>query len=129
PQMMILYSSFALFITVSTSAVMLYGSGRLVEVLTDRAISWQLAVLLMACISFFYGIAGGLIAAVWNDFFQGVLTIVMSLLIIPFFWHRIGGLHGFQAAIASSGHPHAHEVFSLVLGKDMTIFWIAMMAI
>ncbi len=28
--------------------------------------------------------AGGLIAAVWNDFFQGILTIVMSLLIIPF---------------------------------------------
>src|SRR6185295_13978469 len=124
PQMMILYSSFALFITVSTSAVMLYGSGRLVEVLTDRAISWQLAVLLMAVISFFYGIAGGLIAAVWNDFFQGVLTVVMSLLIVPFFWKTIGGVAGFRSHLADP-----HRTFQLVLSKEMTLYWIVMLSL
>jgi Na+/proline symporter len=66
---------------------------------------------------------------VWNDFFQGLLTIVMSLLIIPFFWHHIGGLEGFQHAIANSGHPNTNGIFGLVMGKDMTKFWIIMMSI
>lgn len=83
----------------------------------------------MVVISFAYGIAGGLIAAVWNDFFQGILTIVMSLLLIPFVWSRIGGLEGFQSAIAQCDHPNSGEIFSLVLGSDMTIFWIVMISI
>ena len=42
-------------------------------------------------------------ATVWNDFFQGLLTIVMSLMVIPFFFHYIGGLHGFQRATVICG--------------------------
>ena len=124
PQVMVLYSVFALFVTISFTGVMLYGSARLVEALTGGAISWQLSVLLMACVSFFYGIAGGLVAAVWNDFFQGILTVVMSLLIIPFFWVRIGGPAGFRAHL-----PDPVQTFRLVLSQDMTIYWILMMSI
>ena len=40
-------------------------------------------------------------------------TRLLSLLIIPFFWRKIGGLHGFQAEVAASGHPHASEVYGL----------------
>lgn len=121
---MYFYAAFALFICVAYTSVMLYGSGRLIEALTDGAISWQWAILIISGISFLYGTLGGLIAAVWNDLFQGVLTIVMSLLILPFFWSRIGGLEGFQAAL-----PNPSEAFRLVLQEDMTLFWIAMMTI
>lgn len=121
---MYFYAAFALFICVAYTSVMLYGSGRLIEALTNGAITWQWAVLITAAISFLYGTLGGLIAAVWNDLFQGILTIVMSLLILPFFWSRIGGLGGFQAAL-----PDPSEAFRLVLQQDMTLFWIAMMTI
>jgi Na+/proline symporter len=121
---MVFYAAFALFICAGYTSVMLYGSARLVEALTNHQIPWEWGILLMAGVSFLYGILGGLIAAVWNDFFQGILTIVMSLLILPFFWRRIGGIHGFQAAL-----PDAHETFHLVLQSDMTLFWIVMMTI
>ncbi|MBM4078909.1 MAG: sodium:solute symporter family protein, partial [Planctomycetes bacterium] len=124
PWYMLVYAVFSLYICVGYTSVMLYGSARLVEALTGGAIGWQLGILLMGGVSFLYGIAGGLVAAVWNDFFQGVLTIVMSLLIIPFFWTKIGGLHGFQAAL-----PNPQETFRLVLSSEMTLYWIIMMSI
>ncbi len=121
---MLLYAIFAMYVAISFTGVMLYGSARLVESLIGQAVSWQWIILLISSISFFYGIAGGLIAAVWNDFFQGILTIVMSILIIPFFWVKIGGLDGFQSHL-----PEPQEIFRLVLSKDMTLFWIIMMSI
>ncbi|MGH9839236.1 MAG: sodium:solute symporter family protein, partial [Blastocatellia bacterium] len=121
---MLLYAVFALFIMVAYTGVGLYGASRLVEALLDRRISWQLVILVIAGVSFFYGIAGGLIAAVWNDLFQGILTVVMSVMIIPFFWSRIGGLDGFQSAL-----PNPQETFRLVLQEDMTVFWIVMVSI
>jgi len=127
--MMYLYSFFAMFVLISFNGVMFYGAGKVVVALTGGAMSLETAIVLMAVASFIYGIAGGLIAAVWNDFFQGILTIVMSLLIIPFFWSRIGGLEGFQSAVTISGHPNSQNIFSLVLQSDMTIYWIVMMTI
>jgi Na+/proline symporter len=121
---MLLYAAFALFIMVVFSSVGLYGTARLVESLLGQGISWKALIPVIAIVAFFYSIAGGLIAAVWNDFIQGMLTIVMSVLIIPFFWHRIGGLDGFQAAL-----PDPQGAFRLVLQKDMTIWWIIMMSI
>ncbi len=121
---MYFYAFFAMFICVAYTSVMLYGSARLIESLTDRAITWQWAILLTGVVSFLYGVLGGLIAAVWNDLFQGLLTIVMSLILLPFFWSHIGGLEGFRSAL-----PDATENLKLVLDKDMTIFWIIMMSI
>jgi SSS family transporter len=123
-EFMYFYAFFAMFISVAYTSVMLYGSARLIESLTDHAISWQWAILLTAVVSFLYGTLGGLIAAVWNDLFQGILTIVMSIMLLPFFWSHIGGLEGFQAAL-----PNAAENLKLVLDKDMTVFWIIMMSI
>jgi len=127
--MMYLYSVFALFLLLSYNGVMLFGSGKLIEALTRHAISWQTAVALMAVVSFFYAIAGGLIAAVWNDFFQGILTIVMSVLLIPFFWVKVGGAAGIQAKLAESQHPNITQLFDLVLNQEMTLFWIVMMVL
>jgi len=124
PGFMLLYAACALFIMVGFSSVGLYGSARLVEALTYQQLPWKWSILVIAGISFFYGIAGGLVAAVWNDFFQGMLTIVMSLLIIPFFWTQIGGLDGFQAALEDR-----ERAFQLVLQEGMTLSWIAMMSI
>jgi len=121
---MLLYAFFGLFTVVTFTSVGLYGTGKLVESLTGGELSWQASIPVIAVVSFLYAIAGGLVAAVWNDFFQGMLTIVMSLLIIPFFWAHIGGLEGFQAALDDPAHA-----FRLVLDQGMTIGWIVMMTI
>ncbi len=113
--MMYLYSASALYVVISTNSVMLYGAGKLVESLTGQQVSWQSAIVGMAVVS--------------NDLFQGLLTIVMSLLLIPFFWTRIGGLQGFRDAMTQSGHPNVENIFDIVLSKGMTPWWIGMTAV
>ncbi|MBM3801460.1 MAG: sodium:solute symporter family protein [Acidimicrobiia bacterium] len=121
---MLLYTVFGMAVCIIFTAVMLFGSAQLIESLTGGAIPAWSAVFLIAAVSFLYGIMGGLIAAVWNDFFQGLLTIVMSLLILPFFWIKIGGLNGFQAAL-----PDPEKALRLVMDEEITIYWIVMMSI
>ncbi len=147
---MLLYALFALFLMVAFSSTGLYGTAKLIEALLTPQGSflseaganaapvgtgaglgglaqlplWQLMIPVIAIISFLYAIAGGLVAAVWNDFLQGILTIVMSVLLIPFFWHHVGGLEGFQARL-----DDPEQAFRLVLDKDMTLFWVAMVSI
>ena len=123
-EVMLVYSIFALVVTVSFTSVMLFGSARLIESLTGGQIPWQFGIVLVGAAGFSYGVAGGLIAAVWNDFFQGLLTIVMSILLIPFFWTRIGGVSGFRAHL-----PDPHAAFQLVLSSEITLYWIVMMTI
>lgn len=121
---MLLYAVFAMAITAGFTSMGLYGTAKLVESLTGGELSWQAVIPVIALVSFFYGIAGGMIAAVWNDFFQGVLTILMSLLLLPFFWNHIGGLTGFRSSL---GDPD--RAFQLVLEEGMTVQWIVMMSI
>lgn len=119
-----LYALFGLFICVGFTSVMLFGSAKLVDALTGGAIPWPAGIVLMASVSFLYGILGGLVAAVWNDFFQGILTIVMSLLILPFFWWKIGGAEGFRARL-----PDPDESFRIVMSSELTLYWIVMMSV
>jgi Na+/proline symporter len=121
---MLLYAIFALFTMIGISSVGLYGSAKLVESLTGGEIPWRISIVVIALVAFFYGILGGLVATVWNDFFQGSLTVVMSLMMIPFFWRYIGGLHGFQESVGDS-----HHAFELVLQEGMTLNWIIMMSL
>jgi Na+/proline symporter len=121
---MLVYALFALFIMISFASVGLYGTAKLVESLTGGEIRWQISILVIAVVAFCYGIMGGLVAAVWNDFFQGLLTIVMSVMMIPFFFHYIGGLQGFQHAVGDS-----RQAFDLVLREGMTLNWILVVSL
>ena len=104
---MILYSIFGMFVCTIFTAVLLFGSARLVEALTAGAITKSVGIFSIGIVAFSYGIVGGLIAAVWNDLLQGIMTIVMSTMMIPFFWLRIGGLSHFRQALPDprSGVP------------------------
>jgi Na+/proline symporter len=120
----LLYAAFALFVLAAFTSVGLYGTAKLVESLTDGQVAWQWCIPAIALMAFFYGIAGGLVATVWNDAFQGLLTVVMSLLILPFFWQHVGGAGGFRSALGDS-----RQVFDLVLQEGMTLEWIALMSL
>ncbi|MEO7651436.1 MAG: hypothetical protein ABIZ80_13305, partial [Bryobacteraceae bacterium] len=60
----------------------------------------------------------------WNDFFQGILTIVMSLLLIPFVMHALGGVSGVAARM-----PDVKAAFSLVAPGEIGLYWILAAAI
>lgn len=62
---------------------------------------WAIAVT-VAVVFTIYGMAGGLVAAATTDFVQGVFIIVLSFLVLPFGFHRVGGFAGLHAALPAN---------------------------
>jgi SSS family transporter len=120
----LLYTIDAVFMNIGFMGVMLYGSGRMLEALTGHAITLPWAIAIMVVSFTVYGVAGGLVAAVWTDFFQGILTIAMSFLLIPFMWHAVGGRAGLRESL-----PDFDAAFSLQATGQIGLFWIVMNAV
>ena len=105
--------------------VMLKGSSAVVTAVSGGAISTELAVATMAVLFMVYGIAGGLNAAILTDFVQGILTIVLSFLILPFALDAVGGMAGLRLALADE------SLFRIVAltGSQITVFYVVVISI
>ena len=102
--------------------IMLKASGVLVSGVTggkipEAAAMWTMTVLFVA-----YGVAGGLAAAIVTDFVQGLFTIALSFMVLPFALHAVGGLSGLHEHITDG------RMFSLVAPGDIGVFYIFMIA-
>ena len=104
-------------------ATMLKGAGAMLTAVSAGAISEPWAIGTMTVLFTVYGVAGGLSGAILTDFVQGILTVVLSFLILPFALQAVGGLDGLRATI---GDP---SYFALVAGGDITVFYIAVVAL
>jgi Na+/proline symporter len=102
--------------------VMLKGSGIVIEGVSGGAISSELAIVAMTVIFLVYGIAGGLCAAIATNFIQGLLTVVLSFLILPFALDKVGGMSGLRESIADP------DMLSLVAPGEIGLFYIAIIA-
>jgi Na+/proline symporter len=102
--------------------VMLKGSGVVVEAVSGGAISSGLAIIAMTVIFLIYGIAGGLSAAIATNCVQGLLTVVLSFLILPFALAKVGWMSGLREAISDPA------MLSLVAPHEITFFFIAVIA-
>ncbi|MBN2312977.1 MAG: sodium:solute symporter family protein [Sedimentisphaerales bacterium] len=117
-----LYAAMGILPLMVALGVMLKGSGAMVEAVSDHAISSNLAIIAMTVIFLVYGIAGGLSAAIATNFVQGLLTIVLSFLILPFALSKVGGMSGLRESISD---PH---MLSLVSPGEITLFYIIIIA-
>lgn len=79
--------------------LMLKGAGVLVESSTGGSVSANVAILAVTVLFVAYGTAGGLAAAIVTDFFQGLLTIAFSVILLPFILNAVGGLEGIRDTI------------------------------
>ena len=104
--------------------LLLKSSGAVVAGSTDQWISAEVAIFLMTGMFVFYGVAGGLGAAIVTDFIQGILTIVFSFLLLPYVLIAVGGIDGIYTSI-----PNAEKMFSLAQPGDIGIFYITMISI
>lgn len=84
---------------------------------------WAIAIF-VAIVFTLYGISGGLVAAATTDYIQGVFIIVLSFLVLPFGFHRVGGFAGLHHALP----PHFFAVFSPA-GGELSRFNVAMLVI
>jgi len=117
-----LYAAMGILPLLVAIGVMLKGSGAIVEAVSGGAISSELAIIAMTVIFLIYGIAGGLSAAIATNLVQGLLTVVLSFLILPFALSQVGGMSGLRERISDP------NMLSLVSPGEITLFYIIVIA-
>ncbi len=95
----ILYAVVAAMNLMVNIGVMLKGSSAVIEIASGEAISQGWAIGVMTVLFLTYGVAGGLSAAIVTDFIQGILTIFLSFLILPFALYQVGWMSGMRETI------------------------------
>lgn len=118
-----LFAGIGILQLIVNMATMLKGSGALITAVGGDAVNETLVIVAMTVLFTVYGIAGGLRAAILTDFVQGILTVVLSFLVLPFAWNAVGGMAGLRAAIPDP------TFFSLVAPGDITIFYVVVVAL
>jgi len=117
-----LFAGIGILQLIVNMATMLKGSGALITAVTGDAVDELWVIVAMTVLFTVYGVAGGLRAAILTDFIQGLLTIVLSFLVLPFAWQAVGGLTGLRESI---GDP---TFFTLVAPGDITVFYVVVVA-
>jgi SSS family transporter len=103
--------------------VMLKGSSAMITAVSGGHIDPGVAICAMTVVFILYGIAGGLSAAILTDFVQGMLTIVLSFLILPFALSAVGGMTGLRESIQNP------DMFKMVAPTEITAFYVAVIAL
>ena len=118
-----LFAAVGILQIVVTLATMLKGSGAMIQAVTGGEVNEIAAVAIMTVLFVTYGIAGGLRAAIYTDFIQGILTIVLSFLLLPFALNAVGGMTGLREKIANP------EMFEIVAPGEISAIFIVMLIV
>ncbi|NQU23734.1 MAG: hypothetical protein HQ567_20825 [Candidatus Nealsonbacteria bacterium] len=124
----VLYAVMAIMNLVVNIGVMLKGSSAMIEAVTGGTINAFYATMAMTAMFLIYGVAGGLNAAIVTDFVQGILTIVLSFLILPFAFAEISRLTGMGPMEGLRATINDAEMFSLV-SAEIGIFYIIVISL
>lgn len=98
-KMGLIYSIFAISFFVFIMGAMLQGAAKVITLLTHDMISPTGVVLVMTVAFIIYSFAGGLIAAAYTDFFQGLLIIVLSVMLLPLGLREVNGFAGMRESL------------------------------
>jgi len=102
--------------------LILKGSGETIEAVSDGNIQSHWAILTMTVLFVIYGVAGGMSAAILTNLIQGILTIVLSFMILPFAMDMVGGMSGLRESISDPA------MLKIVAPGEITGFFIAVVA-
>jgi Na+/proline symporter len=127
PSVAVLFCVFGLAKFVVTIGNMLKGSGAVIEASTGSMISGETAILAMTLLFVVYGLAGGLRAAILTDFVQGILTVLFSILLLPYVMNAVGGIAGMRTSFIEL--VPERDMLSLVTPGGIGVFYIAMIAL
>lgn len=120
----VFYAFWGLLIFVVNIGTLLKGTGTTVEGITGGGITSSTAILIMTIVILIFGLAGGLVAAMWTDLIQGTFIVIMSFLMVPFaiLDPKVGGFSGLHQKLSA-------EMFSLVAPHEVTLFFVIMAVI
>lgn len=100
--------------------VILLASSKFIEAISGGAIGQTAAIVITTVLFVAYGMAGGLAAAIITDLIQGILTIILSFMVLPVALKAVGGFTGLHDQITDT------HMFSLVAPGEINGFHIAM---
>jgi len=103
--------------------VMLKGSSAMITAVSGGAVPPGYAIMAMTVLFVVYGLAGGLNAAILTDVVQGILTVVLSFMILPFALDAVGGMAGLRASIRDPA------MLRIVAPTEITAFYIAVISL
>ncbi len=103
--------------------VVLKATSAMIAPVSGGTISPAMAIVGMTVLFVIYGVAGGLSAAILTDAVQGVLTVVLSFLILPFALDAVGGLSGLRASVTDP------DLFSIVAPGEITVLYVVIIAL
>ncbi|WP_236977225.1 sodium:solute symporter family protein [Membranihabitans maritimus] len=95
----LVYSIFAILFFVFNMGAMLQGAAKVISVISDGLLSPNLVVISMTVAFIIYSFAGGLLAAAYTDFFQALLIIVLSIMLIPLGLNEVDGFSGMKEVL------------------------------
>jgi len=124
----VLYAVMAIMNLIVNIGVMLKGASAMIEAITGGSINAFTATMAMTAMFLIYGVAGGLSAAILTDFIQGILTIVLSFLILPFAFAEISRLTGMGPMEGMRATINNSEMFSLV-SAEIGLFYIIIISL
>jgi len=117
----VLYAAAGIMQLMVGIGVMLKGTGAMVTAVSGGVIDPNIAIVVMTVMFVIYGMAGGMSAAIATNFVQGILTIVLSFLILPFALMEVGGMSGLRESLSPA-------MLEIVAPGEITGFFIAVIA-
>ncbi len=117
----VLFAVMAFMQVMVSIGLMLKGSGAMITAVSGGSINPTLAILAMTIMFVIYGMAGGMSAAIVTNFIQGILTIVLSFLILPFALAEVNGIAGLRESLDPA-------MLNIVAPGEITIFFIAVVS-
>ena len=103
--------------------VVLKATSALIYPVSGGSISPEFAIIATTILFVSYGVLGGLNAAIITDALQGVLTVILSFLILPFALDAVGGIEGLKSSISDP------SVFKVVAPGEITTLYIIVIAV
>ncbi len=103
--------------------MMLKGSSAMITAVSGGTINQNYAIFAMTVMFVIYGIAGGMSAAIFTDLIQGLLTIALSFMILPFALSEVGGMAGLHAKITDP------DMLRIVARGEIGVFFIVVVAL
>jgi Na+/proline symporter len=119
----LVYSLVALAFLVLSIALQLRGAAAAIAGATGGALPTNQSIIVLAVLFSTYVMVGGLMAAAYTDFLQGMMLIVMSVLLVPAGLKMIGGMPALQSQLgpdrlsvtAPPGAPEGNLLFVVAM--------------
>lgn len=118
----VLYGLYAVLYLMMNMSAMQNGAAKVVSQATAGALSHHVIIWTMSAIFIGNSFLGGRVSSVMADFFQSLLIIVLSIILIPFGLSQLGGFGAFKAALSESQ-------LSLAIPGGLTFGLIAILSV